>query len=234
LLQISVYADRRESVTQRVLGGKIDGVIVSATPRDAPLLDDLRRGSLPAIIIAEPVDALPVVLADDDGGSLAVARHLLSLGHRCVLYRRSAPPLACERIRFEAFRAEMEGAGATVVETRAREQTDALTDEERTILLDPRTQVTAVACWSDHSAMRTLRFCLRHGIDVPGRIAIAGFDGFGEVLLPEEWTLTTFDANWGTVAERSVALLTTLIDGGSVPDVTIVAGSLSIGRTTVG
>jgi DNA-binding LacI/PurR family transcriptional regulator len=234
LLHSSVYADRRESVIQRVLGGKIDGVIVRATPSDESLLDDLRRGSLPAVVMAEPVPGLPSVVAEDDRGSREVARHLFSLGHRRVLYRRSAMPFVCDRIRFEAFRSEMEGAGGSVVEMPARELTDALTDEERALLLDPKGAITAVACWTDHSAVRTLRFCLRHGIDVPRRLAIAGFDGLAETLLPEGWTLTTFNANWRTVAVCSVELVVTLIDGGSVPDLTLVPGTLSIGRTTQG
>lgn len=78
-------------------------------------------------------------------------------------------------------------------------------------LLDTRPDTQAVICVSDLSAFGALTACQRRGIEVPGRISIAGFGNYevGAICVP---SLTTIDPSPARIGAMAAELLCALQD----------------------
>lgn len=79
-------------------------------------------------------------------------------------------------------------------------------------LLDSLPDTQAVICVSDLSAFGALTECQRRGVDVPGRISIAGFGDYeiGAVSVPTLTTINPFPREIGT---RAAGLIVDLFSG---------------------
>jgi LacI family gluconate utilization system Gnt-I transcriptional repressor len=79
-------------------------------------------------------------------------------------------------------------------------------------LLETLPDTQAVICVSDLSAFGALTECQRRGVDVPGRIRIAGFGDYeiAEVAVPSLTTINPFPRDIG---QRTAALILDVIDG---------------------
>jgi DNA-binding LacI/PurR family transcriptional regulator len=89
---------------------------------------------------------------------------------------------------------------------------------------------TTVVCWYDAAAISLVLHCLQTGIDVPGDLAIIGFDGLNASPVPS-MQLTTIVAPWGEVAREAVRVLDRKIAGETVPAVTRLPVALRLGAT---
>jgi LacI family transcriptional regulator len=75
-----------------LLDQRMDGCLILSRMRD-PLLALLKKGRLPATLVnAHPTYNLPAVIADDCEGARESTRHLLSLGHRDIVFLLSNQP----------------------------------------------------------------------------------------------------------------------------------------------
>lgn len=79
-------------------------------------------------------------------------------------------------------------------------------------LLDTLPDTEAVICVSDLSAFGALTECQRRGVEVPGRISIAGFGDYeiGAISVP---TLTTINPFPREIGEQTAALILKVLDG---------------------
>jgi LacI family transcriptional regulator, gluconate utilization system Gnt-I transcriptional repressor len=79
-------------------------------------------------------------------------------------------------------------------------------------LLERWPDTQAVVCVSDLAAFGALTECQRQGIDVPGKIAIAGFGAYeiSDVCVP---TITTIDPNCYEIGSRTAEVVKRLIAG---------------------
>jgi LacI family gluconate utilization system Gnt-I transcriptional repressor len=80
-------------------------------------------------------------------------------------------------------------------------------------LLDGFPGAEAVICVSDLAAFGALTECQRRGVDVPGRISIAGFGDYeiAAVCVP---TLTTINPFPREIGARAAELILDVLDGG--------------------
>jgi len=80
-------------------------------------------------------------------------------------------------------------------------------------LIETMPDTEAVICVSDLSAFGALSECQRRGVDVPGRISIAGFGDFeiSGVCVPSITTINPFSRRIGTMA---AGLILDLLEGG--------------------
>ena len=87
-------------------------------------------------------------------------------------------------------------------------------------LLDTLPDTEAVICVSDLSAFGALTECQRRGVDVPGRISIAGFGDYeiAGISVPSLTTLNPFPREIG---ERAAALILDVLDGVQVSPATV-------------
>jgi LacI family transcriptional regulator, gluconate utilization system Gnt-I transcriptional repressor len=88
-------------------------------------------------------------------------------------------------------------------------------------LLDTLPDTQAVIAVSDLSAFGALTECQRRGIDVPGRLSIAGFGDYeiGAVCVP---SLSTINPHPREIGARTAALILDMLDGRTAPDAPIV------------
>lgn len=219
-------------IYSELIDGKIDGLVVFARSDD-PLAAHLAASPLPVVAIADRVEGLPCVVADDSGGSEMIACYLSEKGHRRVLYRKGHPLQTSALRRHRAFCDAAEALGITVIEHDAYGVgSDRVSDEEAALLTsrDPDIRPTAVVAWADRPAYGVLDFCEEQAIAVPDRLAVVGFDGYVGEIKPAVH-LTTIRAPWDVVAETAVSLLAKRMRGESVPLETVLPVEFAVGET---
>jgi DNA-binding LacI/PurR family transcriptional regulator len=209
-----------DEIFQELADGRIDGIVV-CEPADDPLVGRLRGSRLPAIVVVDAVPGIPSVVADDAGGMHMVVDHLYSRGHRRVIYRGWKRRLVSVERRRQALLGLATERGMSVTEW-----TDDYTAADVVLMLDewqgaPRQhRATAVICWNDVAAYDVLAACRAREIDVPGELAIVGFDGI-EVPAPEAMPLTTVRAPWCEIARRAVSVLLDHAEDRAISDETV-------------
>jgi DNA-binding LacI/PurR family transcriptional regulator len=75
--------------------------------------------------------------------------------------------------------------------------------------------ITAIACWNDELAREVVSTFVDAGYDVPGRIAVTGFDGC-PAPLREALPLTTIAAPWAEAGRSAVLALNARLSGETV------------------
>jgi DNA-binding LacI/PurR family transcriptional regulator len=181
----------------RVMSAAVDGFVSYCLGRDDPVVDILRRRRLPTVFIDQPMmRGTSSVDLDEEGGSTALARHLLELGHRrfgivtlqcapdggsgpITAQRRSAISYAVVRRRLDAVLRTVAASGVDPASVRLFEPAHNVPEEgERALhwMLEQTPRPTAVICQSDQLAIGALAAASARGLVVPRDISIAGFD----------------------------------------------------------
>ena len=233
LIHRRFFGHSPEDVYKDLSNHKVDGIVLPASCDDV-IVQRLTAASFPAVGIATPDAGLPSVYVDSPDGFRRLAAHLAGLGHRRILYRTQRHDLLTDiddtRRRRQAFESAGAEFGMEMLVSEASWE-GALTDQEIALLLGPKAnRPTAVACWNDRFAYQMMAFCRRQGLQVPGDLAVTGFDGFRSYAeLP--YRLTTVHAPWLECAQAAVGLVVTMTGGGSVPDETVLPVELVLGDT---
>ena len=120
---------------------------------------------------------------DVDGGMLAVT-HLIEQGHRRIAF--IGGPLTTVQVadRLRGARSALESAGRSpddlaVLPTDALNFAEGLRAGERLLGLPRARRPTAAFCANDLVALGLLQQMTRTGVDVPGDLAIVGYDDIG-------------------------------------------------------
>jgi LacI family transcriptional regulator len=160
-----------EQIYQHLNGGIADAVLFFAPQDNDPLLALLKKSRLPTVLIGGKIEgALPQVTDDVEAGMRLVAQRLVEQGHRKigVLYE-SANPNYTQRVGL--LRGELALLGVTLCEDRF------YTLEGIEGILKGDNPPTALFCSRDRLAYYLLDRCTKHGISVPERLSIVGYDG---------------------------------------------------------
>lgn len=221
-----------DEVFAELAGGKIDGLVLIASPND-PLVPRLVNSNLSFVAMTDAIPGVPSVVADDAAGSIEIARHLASRGHRTVLYRSCPGESDSARRREEAFVKEALALGVSTVRGRTSDWKGRVEREEVELLQNRKERgITAAVCWGDPSAHALLAYCKQEAISVPHDLAVVGFNGINPPYEPAN-DLTTVRANWAQVAQRAVQLLVDQLDGqDQIPDLTVLPVEFYQGDTT--
>ena len=222
-----------DDIRQRLINGKIDGLVLFAVPGD-PLVDLLAATSLPVVTVADAVPPLPAVVADDRAGSSLLAEYLVAKGHRCVLYRKGLISKTSAARRHASFCEAASARGLTVLEDGERQfgAVDGFSTWEQRLLALPRGErPSAIACWNDDLADCTIECCLQMGLRVPEDVAVVGFDGLVSQARPSR-RITTVHAPWSEVARTALDLLMRRLSGEDIPLETVLPVELVIGETS--
>lgn len=181
----------------RVMSAAVDGFVSYCMGRDDPVVDTLRRRRLPTVFIDEPsMRGASTVDLDEEGGSAALAKHLIDLGHRRfgVVTLQCAPdggsgPITPQRkagISYAVVRRRLDAVLGTIASAGVDPSSALLfepahnvpAEGERAVawMLQQRPRPTAIICQSDQLAIGALTACAASGLAVPGDISVAGFD----------------------------------------------------------
>ena len=193
--------------------GFLDGLILTATRMRDPLLAKMAATNVPIVVVGRPdYDGISYVDVDNYGGGRMMAAHLCDLGYRRIGLVGAPTDTTAGLDRLNGF---VEGLAESGIALNPLLRADGDYSEaggyramQRIILHRP----DAVFAASDIMAIGALRALRDHGIDVPGDVALAGFDGSSgsETAVPP---LTTILQNVHASGVRAVEVLNSLIDG---------------------
>jgi DNA-binding LacI/PurR family transcriptional regulator len=173
-----------------------------------------------------------VVRTDDEAGLRLVVEHLVGLGHREIAYAGGlSGTVGPDRMR--TYLAAMTGAGLAdfidVVEVGFLEE-DGAEAAERLLARDHLP--TAVIGSSDHCGAAIRAVFAQHGVDVPGRVSVTGYDDSDIAALPYN-DLTTVRQDVDTTAASTFrAIARRLADAEAVPQESPTAATLTIRGST--
>jgi LacI family transcriptional regulator len=162
------------------LARKSDGLILHDRLLDPDQLDRLSR-QIPIVTLAGvPTDTTANVRGDNRAGMRDLARHLAcDHGYRTVAYVGGHADSPDSLARQEALEAELAAAGATFVDGPEWRGNYLAVGGAMVIdrLLDGRAALPrAIACANDQMALGVMYTLAARGIEVPGQVAVVGFD----------------------------------------------------------
>jgi LacI family transcriptional regulator len=192
--------------TLSAVRGRVDGVVVMSPDLDPSLAADFRTG-VPMVLLNRVTDHGYAIAIDNYGGALAMARHLIGLGHRRIAFIKGPAKNADARERLRGYRQTMseieESTEGLEFPGDFTEDTGA-TAVERILAL--RSWPTAVFAANDAMAVGALTALREAGVRVPADIALAGFDDIrmSRYVTP---TLTTVNVSIADLGRRALELL---------------------------
>ena len=212
LISVLRAADRPGAFRQlQKISAKVDGLLIAEGIVDSAQIGQL-AARVPVALVSGSLDEphADVVDADNRGGSMVLARHLIKQhGLRRFFYvagPTEAPDAQERRAAFEDAVALHPGAAITgYFQGRFAAVSGQLAVRE--LLAAPgRTLPDAIVCGNDQMALGAMRELQAAGIRVPADIAVVGFDDIhvGSLLTP---ALTTVRQPMRLLGERACSLL---------------------------
>jgi LacI family transcriptional regulator len=207
-------AEEEERLYPRVVAaGLVDGVVLTASRMNDPLLARLADGELPLVVVGRPdLSGVSHVDADNVGGARMAAAHLCSLGHQRVGYVGGPLSTTAGRDRLDGFLAGMASCGVDVAAGLCVESdfTERGGFDAMQRLLPARPE--AVFAASDTMAIGALRALRAADLRIPDDVALVGFDGLPSSELSDP-PVTTVRQPIHDTGARAVELLLELVNG---------------------
>src|SRR6201996_378443 len=203
--------ESERKAVQRLIAGGVDGVVLPAPLCDSEdALKTVAQAGIPTVLVTSgrPAPGFPAVSINDFEAAREMTRHLLSLGHRRIAFINGHPGHTASGQRFRGFMEGMTEAGLAVGADQVAQgfftYRSGLEAAER--LLTNGFNPTAIFASNDDMAAATMAVAHPKGLDVPGDIAIAGFDDTppAPMIWPE---LTTVRRPISNMAREAVRLL---------------------------
>jgi LacI family transcriptional regulator len=203
--------ESERKAVQRLIAGGVNGVILPAPLCDSEdALKTVTSAGIPTVLVTSgrPAPGFSAVSINDFEAAREMTRHLLGLGHRRIAFINGHPGHTASGQRFRGYMEGMTEAGLSVGADQVAQgfftYRSGLEAAER--LLTNGFNPTAVFACNDDMAAATMAIAHRKGLDVPGDIAIAGFDDtpLATMIWPE---LTTVRRPISDMAREAVRLL---------------------------
>ena len=181
-----------------------------------PLSDDIefietaRRAGVQVVAVSAGEETRAAVLTvgiDERAGGYAIARHLISLGHRHIGFVKGPPEHRAAALRYDGFLDALREAGIGKEPwTTNGDFTFKSGVEAADELLRSGIGITALACANDDMAAGVMLALHRAGLSIPTAISVTGFDDtpMSELVWPP---LTTIRQPIKDFTERAVQLL---------------------------
>jgi LacI family transcriptional regulator len=190
----------------RMMRGRVDGLLIMSPHIDAKTLRENFPPHLPIVLLNSHVedadyDSLNI---DNFGGAVAMVRHLLQHGHRRIAMIKGIEENLDAGERLRGYRHALAAAGEEVraeYELPGNFSEASGYDAARQILaLAPRP--TAIFACNDTTAIGALSALREAGVQVPGEMALAGFDDIpvGAYLTPSLTTVRVGIHEVGVIA----------------------------------
>ncbi|MDO1529246.1 LacI family DNA-binding transcriptional regulator [Fulvimonas sp. R45] len=163
----------------RAMQGRVDGILILSSRVDEAFLKANLPQDLPAVLLNSPLeDGTHAVLnIDNFAGTYAMVRHLLGVGHERIAFVTGPKDNFDAQQREQGFRAAMAefmpNASPRIVAGDFTERSGLRAGRE---LLAAKSRPQAVFAANDMMAVGCLQAFREAGLDVPGDIALAGFD----------------------------------------------------------
>ncbi|WP_372013199.1 LacI family DNA-binding transcriptional regulator [Pseudoxanthomonas sp. 10H] len=179
LLLSSYHGDPEEQAAAlRAMRGRVDGLLVMSPYAERPGFLAENLPPLPVVLISTRQDepAWPVFEIDNHAGAAAMTRHLLSLGHRHIAFIGGPEHNHDARERLRGFREAVAAQADARGSEFAGDFDEASGQRAGRAIIDATDRPDAVFAANDMMALGCLYAFAQAGLDVPGDIALAGFD----------------------------------------------------------
>jgi LacI family transcriptional regulator len=196
------------------------GILITPVVRKTPAIDAIRRRGTPVVLVdhGSSTGQCSVSVNDRVGGEFAVA-HLIAQGHRRIAF--VGGPLSIKQVteRLAGARNALRTAGLrpdalTVLAAPALNVAAGRQVGDQIAALPAGERPTAVFCANDLLALGVLQTMLRRNLDVPGDLAIVGYDDIefaGAAAVP----LTSVRQPSTQLGQAAIELL---VDEATAPD----------------
>jgi DNA-binding LacI/PurR family transcriptional regulator len=216
----------------------IDGVIFSPLALSAEELA-ARPDDLPMVLLGERAvpDGYDHVAVDSVAAARAMTTHLISLGRRRVAAIGRESVAGTASVRLDGYRQALVAAGLPyrpdlVVGVERYQREDGRRAMEYLLALPEPPD--AVFCFNDLMAVGALRACSQLSVDVPGQVAIAGFDDIAEGRFHTP-SLTSVAADLEVLSQEAFRLLIKRVERTEAqPESVRVPWTLKIRESTAG
>jgi LacI family transcriptional regulator len=177
-------ADRETEYLDILLEQRVRGVLITPVDNGSPRLRTMPDLGVPVVLVdraaGDPTRWCSVAVDDVEGGDLAVS-HLLELGHTRIGFVGGPHSIVQVADRHRGGLRALDRAGLAadalvVLETSALTLTEGRLAGQRVVGMPARRRPTAVFCANDLLAIGLLQQMIQHGVDVPGEMAIVGYD----------------------------------------------------------
>lgn len=209
-LMVAGSSSSNSDVVLTDIAGRVDGLaIFSGTIDDAELHRVSAR--LPVVVLSEssPDDDVSRVSVDNAGGMRALVEHLVRAHGLHNLQFVGSVHDADRRSRFDAFRAVLAAAALPVPQQALAppQQAPATAGDYRALAADlvrRKTLPDALVCVTDEVALAVMEALQDAGVDVPGQVAVTGFDGLvaGRLVSPQLTTVRQPMSAMGAMVAR--------------------------------
>ncbi|MFD5855643.1 LacI family DNA-binding transcriptional regulator [Streptomyces chartreusis] len=181
-LQLMLVRDQaeREQLTESVAERRVDGVLLVSVHSDDPLPAMLEEMGLPTVLAGrrDADERLSYVHADNAGGATEAVRHLLHGGRKKVATIAGPLDMDVGRSRLEGWRSAHQEAGLSAPETLVEVGDFSWESGSQAMrsLLERAPDLDAVFAASDLMAIGALEELRRQKRQVPGDVAVVGFE----------------------------------------------------------
>jgi LacI family transcriptional regulator len=206
-------AEREVHYLRAFLGMRVSGLILVSHALNDQAAAEIEAWDARVVLLHERPEAIDdvAVVTDDIGGAREAVRHLLEHGHpyvACIGGTAETPEIGDPvSDHVEGWRLAMADAGLTT-EGRCFEAPYNRYDAYQVALglLSGPDRPPAIFCSTDDQAVGVLRAARELRIDVPGELAVAGFDDIKEAALTDP-PLTTVATDRKAMARAAVDLV---------------------------
>ena len=210
--------DDQPAAAVRAMRGRVDGLLVMAPHVAAAALEKALPAGLPSLLIncRGDLQARPSVRLDNEAGAEAVIGHLAAQGYRRIVHLAGPPGNRDASERQEGYcrsiGRHLPGAPTRVIEGDFTEEAG---EAAGRALLADRGAFDAVFAANDMMAIGCMQALKAGGVDIPGEVAVAGFD---DIPLARYLGITTVRVGMAELGARAVALLIDRLEGRSEQD----------------
>lgn len=209
---------RERQHLDQLLGKRIDGLVVTARRADKrPPVGPLPPG-LPVIYVYSQADDRDAVclLPDDVGGARLAVAHLASLGRKRIAHVTGPERFEAVLLRHRGYSAGLAEAGLPEVPAYylSGVWSEAWGREAIARLFNGSAEPPdALFCGNDQIARGAADALRERGLNVPGDVAIVGFDNWEVMTLASRPPLSSIDMNLKTLGREAGERLLAMIGG---------------------
>lgn len=210
-----------QGLRQQLRAQALDGLAIMQPPWHSDPITDFPGDGVPVVLIDDrnTHPNIPSVGSADRDGIIEAIQHLASLGRRKVAMISGPIEISCQSERLAAFRDACQLAG---IRPRASLICEAFEDSYRAgdqaagKLLARRASFDALFVGNDAMALGAMRRLRAEGVDVPGDVAICGFDDIAAARYADPPLTTVYNPLY-EMGGRAVRMLLDACDGTPLP-----------------
>ncbi len=210
---------------------RVDGFIIQGPAIKAKFILDIKNTDLPVVLLGNNLYQTEIdsIVCRDRKGAYEAVKHLIEHGHRKILLLTGPEEWYTSRERMSGYIDAVTESGLKKHIVFMDDTTiDTGKEYFREALKNKYSDITAVAAVNDSTAIGVIAAAREMGINVPGDIAVTGFDDidWASVSYP---SLTTVHSYLEEMAELAASRILNLLENPDLPPVsTYVAAKLVI------